>query len=83
MDLGVELSAASPAPCLLAYRHASHHDDKGLYASPSQMFSFIIIAVVTVSLPSNTTLAKTVTLAVMNEMVNNPQIAASFLSSGS
>ena len=30
VDPGVELSAPSPAPCLPAGHHASHHDDNGL-----------------------------------------------------
>ena len=29
-DLDVELSATSPAPCLLVCHHVSHHDDNGL-----------------------------------------------------
>ena len=29
-DLDVELSDTSPAPSLLAYHHASHHDNNGL-----------------------------------------------------
>ena len=29
-DPDIELSATSPAPCLPACHHASHHDDNGL-----------------------------------------------------
>lgn len=30
LDPDVDLSAPSPAPCLPAHRHASHHDDNRL-----------------------------------------------------
>jgi hypothetical protein len=65
VDPVVELSTASPAPCLPAFHHAFHPDDNGLNltlsASPGEMLSFLRVVVVMMPLHSNRTVTKIVT----------------------
>jgi hypothetical protein len=53
MDLEVELSATSLAPCLPMCYRASHHDDNGLNLRTSKPAPIIKMSMVMMSLHSN------------------------------
>ena len=56
-DKDVYLSAPSLAPLVRAYHHVSLHDNNGLYlkllSQPNEMFSFIRLVMVMMSLHKN------------------------------